>query len=211
VENPKHPSFLVGKLWGSFVAVPPDASTERTLERIYVQSRYRIRPLLEAILRHPLLYEGPRLVKPPVVHTAGMLRALGTGLVNGEVWAGLGQAAGQRLFYPPDVGGWDDSRWLDTATFRGRWQLAAQVLTPLALSPGAPAADQPSDPGPLLDRALAFWGRPTVTPETAAALRGWAAAALADATTTAARRQVSVMVENALRQLVAVSPDYMTA
>ena len=38
--------------------------------------------------------------------------------------------AGQQLFYPPDVGGWDYTRWLDTATFRARWFIAALVQGP---------------------------------------------------------------------------------
>ena len=33
--------------------------------------------MLEAILRHPALYTGPRMVKPPVVYIAGLLRGLG--------------------------------------------------------------------------------------------------------------------------------------
>ena len=52
----------------------------------------------------------------------------------------LGQSAGQQLFYPPDVGGWDYTRWLNTATFRARWFMAALVQ-----GTGTPA-DSPSDP-----------------------------------------------------------------
>ena len=35
--------------------------------------------------------------------------------------------AGQRLFRPPNVSGWDDARWLDTSTFRGRWIAANEI------------------------------------------------------------------------------------
>ena len=41
--------------------------------------------------------------------------------------------AGQRLFYPPNVAGWDDERWLDTATFRGRDVPAWVSLVALAV------------------------------------------------------------------------------
>ena len=47
----------------------------------------------------------------------------------------LGSMAGQQLFYPPNVAGWDDTRWLDTATWRGRWWIAQYVLRPYALDP----------------------------------------------------------------------------
>ena len=29
--------------------------------------------------------------------------------------------AGQRPFRPPNVSGWDEERWLDTSSYRGRW------------------------------------------------------------------------------------------
>ena len=68
------------KLWGYFVPVPPKATTKRALERLYVSSGYEVRPVVEAILRHPALYEGPRMVKPPAIYLAGLLRALKRGI-----------------------------------------------------------------------------------------------------------------------------------
>ncbi len=77
VNHPDHPSFFVGKLWGYFVGAKLPRATARELERSYVRGGYEIRPIVEAILRHPLFYEGSRLVTPPVVWTAGLLRASG--------------------------------------------------------------------------------------------------------------------------------------
>ncbi len=31
-------------------------------------------------------------------------------------------------FRPPNVSGWDEERWLDTSTFRGRWYAVAEIL-----------------------------------------------------------------------------------
>ena len=92
-------------------------------------SDFQILPVVEAILRHPALYTGPRMVKPPVVYTAGLLRALGRG-VDTQAWSWLSDQSGQRLFRPPNVSGWDDERWLDTATFRGRWEVANYASQP---------------------------------------------------------------------------------
>ena len=55
------------------------------------------------------------MIKPPVVFNAGMLRALARPIDRTD-WSWLCEAAGQVLFYPPDVAGWDDNRWLDTST-----------------------------------------------------------------------------------------------
>ena len=48
-----------------------------TLQQAYLSGGYQVAPLLRSILLHPALYQGPRMVKPPVVYTAGLLRAVG--------------------------------------------------------------------------------------------------------------------------------------
>jgi uncharacterized protein (DUF1800 family) len=209
VANPNHPSFFVQKLWSYFIAGTPDAETVRSLEHLYVSSGYAVKPVVAAILKHPALYSGGRLVKSPAVYTAGLLRRLGRG-IDTTAWAWLGSMAGQQLFYPPNVAGWDDSRWLDTATWRGRWWIAQYVLQPYALDPGK--AVQPYDATALLAGALTFWNHPALTDSTHAALLGFAKNALSDARNASwKRKQYSVMTQNALRQLIAVSPDLQTA
>ena len=83
--------------------------------------------MLEAILISPDLYQGPPMVKPPVVQLAGMLRALGR-YIDTDAWTWLCEQAGQLLFWPPNVSGWDDTRWLDTSRMRARWNLVDYVL-----------------------------------------------------------------------------------
>ncbi|MBA2357654.1 MAG: DUF1800 domain-containing protein [Actinobacteria bacterium] len=206
LEHPAHPEFLVRKLWSYFVPEPPAGDTRRGLERLYRAGGRRIRPLLEAILRHPALHEGPRMTKPPVVVTAGLLRTLGTG-VRTEAWAERDALSGQRLFYPPSVAGWDEEAWLDTATFRGRWNGVAAALAPRISRPGA---SEPVQAPALVRRARAFLGDPTLTSATTGALTRFAARALADADTPARRRARTASVENALRLLIAASPDFQT-
>jgi uncharacterized protein (DUF1800 family) len=111
VQHRLHPSFFVTKLWSYFVPVPPTAGTKRSLERLYVRSGYEVKPVVEAILRHPALYEGPRDGEAAVVYLAGLLRALKRG-IDTDSWTWLLSLAGQQLFYPPNVAGWDDTRWL---------------------------------------------------------------------------------------------------
>jgi uncharacterized protein (DUF1800 family) len=209
LANPNHPSFFVRKLWSYFIAGIPDPATERALEHLYVSSGYEVKPVVTAILEHPALYAGGRLTKSPVVYTAGLLRRLGRH-IDTTAWAWLDSMAGQQLFYPPNVAGWDDTRWLDTATWRGRWWIAQYALEPYALDPGKAA--QPYNAAALVDGALAFWNHPTLTPSTHKALAGFTQNALADARDASwKKKQYSVMTQNALRQLIAVSPDFQTA
>ena len=61
-----------------------------------------------------------------------------------------------------------------------------------------------------MDRALAFWGNPTIAPASRQALRNFEAAALSDADQSWERAEYPVLIVNALRMLIAVSPDYQT-
>jgi uncharacterized protein (DUF1800 family) len=209
VRHRSHPSFFVDKLWSYFipVALPRDSRTRSVLERRYVAGRYAVRPVVQAILKHPLLYEGPRMVKPPIVYTAGLLRAAGRG-VDTESWTWLCANAGQQLFFPPSVAGWNDDRWLDTATYLARWEIAGRVTRPVTLDPAKIQA--PFDADKLLDRALEFWGDPPLSARTRRVLRGYTARALATANQNWKRRSYPAQIENSLRHLIAVSPDLQT-
>ena len=195
VSHPQHASFFVTKLWSYFVPTLPPAATQRALEALYKRD-YAVRPVVEAILQHPALYNGPRMVKPPVVFAAGMLRVLGRG-VHTTQWFKLAPTSGQRLFYPPNVAGWDEKRWLDTATFRGRWFLAALVTD-------GGASVTKATPEALVDRALKYWHQPPITRATRTVLTKFARTGLA-------RGRTAAEVETALRQLLVMSPDLQTA
>jgi uncharacterized protein (DUF1800 family) len=210
VRHPMHPSFFVQKLWGYFIPTPPSEADRQALESLYVSSGYQVRPLLEAILLHPELHAGPRMVKPPVVLVAGLLRALQRS-VDGEYWIWYSENAGQRLFYPPDVSGWDDSRWLDTSTVRGRFELVSRALSGRVLDGDeVDDYDATETPEQALAAARAWAGDPDLTPETVALLTSFGASALAGA----GGWQLSTyrgLRQNALRHLILASPDYQTS
>jgi uncharacterized protein (DUF1800 family) len=209
VTHPDHPSFFVEKLWSYFVPTPLDGATASALQRMYVQGKYEVRPVVAAILTHPALFEGARVVKSPVVYTAGLLRRLGRG-IDTTSWVWLDSLAGQQLFYPPNVAGWDDTRWLDTATWRGRWWIAQEALDPFALQPGK--TSEPYDADRLVQRALAFWRSPRLSDASMAALGQFARAALADAKGEKwKQQQYPPMVVNGLRHLIAASPELQSA
>jgi uncharacterized protein (DUF1800 family) len=206
LQHPLHASFFVTKLWSYFVPTAPDAATQSALEQLYVNGKHAVRPVVEAILQHPALYTSAPMVKPPVVYAAGILRRLGRG-VDTEAWVWLCAEAGQQLFYPPNVAGWDDTRWLDTAKFRGRWNIANWAFMASARDPQKPHK-LPRDPAKLYAAAM---GSATVSPETRKLLLSFVRNALADAGEDWEQRAYPPMIFNALRQLAAVSPDQQTA
>jgi uncharacterized protein (DUF1800 family) len=176
---------------------------------MYVNGRRAIRPLVEAILMHPDLYRGPRMVKPPVVYLAGLLRSTGLG-VDRDDWTWISDLMGQVLFRPPNVAGWDEERWLDTATFRARWLAANRVIGDRQLQPGKTVWDITETPATAVQKAAEFWGSPRLSETTRRELERFAAEAQLLADKPWKKTQYVVIRQNALRLLVATSPDMQT-
>jgi uncharacterized protein (DUF1800 family) len=219
IDHPLHASFFVAKLWSYFVPEPPSPDVAAKLEALYVSSGNQIRPVVEAILCSPELYDGPRMVKPPVVLVAGMLRAVGR-FIDGEQWAWLCDGAGQRLYEPPDVSGWDDKRWLDSNTIRARWDVVNYAVEGRTLDPGSDEAEAyPAEtPAQALASARAFWLDPSLTDAGAAGLLDLAASLQPpdDTPSTPAwqraqRASLRAQRQTLLRHLIAASPDYQTS
>jgi uncharacterized protein (DUF1800 family) len=210
VENPLHASFFVKKLWSYFIPQPPSSSTQSALESIYTSNSYAIRPVLEAILMHPDFYEGPAMVKPPVVYLASLMRATGT-FIHDEQWIWLSDMAGQRLFYPPNVAGWDDNRWLDTNTLRGRWLYVNGLLEDLHVEVWDDSYDPEELADPAVDSALASYDYPPLRKEQQNELVRFSNNAFPGSLATWQKTAYRAMRQNALRQLIAVGPDLQLA
>jgi len=210
LQNPLHASFFVTKLWSYFVPVPPDGPTQATLQAAYVGSGYQVAPVLELIFRHPVFLDGPAMVKPPVVANAGLLRAIGRS-IDIEDWAWLSGETGQMLFEPPNVSGWDDARWMDTSTWRGRWHVTAVALQPTQVPTGAPSTYPDAEDGAAaVAAALAAVGSPSLSAETAAKMKAFADAALPASMNSTQKRTYRAMRQNALRLLILTSADAQT-
>jgi hypothetical protein len=202
VENPSHRSFFVAKLWSYFVPSPPDPDTRAALEALYVSSGYSIGQVVEAILLHPDLYTGAPLVKPPIVYTAGLLRATGQTITQ-DAWVWLSALSGQTLFYPPNVAGWNDRAWLDTSRLYGRWYVASYALLPMVAT-SASYNGSTETGAQALTKAIEVAGSPSLTAETYAALLAFAEQA---SPVGLGVNDFRMLRQNALRQLVASSPD----
>jgi len=210
VTHPLHPSFFLAKLWSYFIPTPPDEGTLACLQGLYTGSGYSIQTVLEAILQHPDFYEGQELVTPPVVYNAGLLRAIGRP-IDTTSWAWLSAAAGQQLFYPPNVSGWDFTRWLDTSTAKARWEIATYVTAKSYANPwpsqGEPQYSATEEPQTALANAIAYWGNPPLSGESRQCIADFAQSALGTELAEWEQGPYRALRQNALRMLIATSPD----
>jgi uncharacterized protein (DUF1800 family) len=206
VEHPLHPSYFVEKLWGYFIPQPPSAQTRDHLIGLYAGSGWQIRPVLEAILLSPDFYGSPPMVKPPVVHLAGMLRSIGRP-VDTDAWTWLCEPAGQVLFRPPNVSGWDDTRWLDTSRMRARWNIVHYVLDDISVDAWRDPYSQTETAEEALTRAIASWGSPALRPEHRAALLEFAQRSEKQIFANWQKGPYRAIRQNALLQLIGVCPD----
>ena len=184
------------------------AGTRRALEHLYVaratrSGRSRGDP------PHPALYGGPadgqaagRLHRRPAARARPRHRHRRVGLAR--------RAHRPAPFYPPNVAGWDDTRWLDTATFRGRWRVADYAAEPHALDRQAAGRARAPTPTALVAARARLLGRP------GARRRRARRSSTSRARDRRAERRLEArsyrcLPQNALRLLVAVSPDLQTS
>jgi uncharacterized protein (DUF1800 family) len=205
IQHDAHAPYFVTRLWKHFIPTDPPAETLDALVEKYVASGHEIRPVAEAILMHPDLYTGPALVKAPVVYIAGLLRRRGRG-IDTDAWTWISDLAGMRLFRPPNVAGWDEARWLDTATFRGRWYVATQLTRDeqVDVDNNYPLNETPAE---ALTKALNYWGSPTLSQTTTDALIAFGEDVEAAAVANWQEHQYRALRQNALRMLIATAPD----
>ena len=207
VDHPLHASFVVLKLWSYFVPTAPTAETQSQLESLYRSSGEHLGPLVEAILLHPDLHQGPAMSKPPVVFAAGLMRTRGIGITT-ESWTNRCDAAGQFLGFPPNVAGWNDRAWLNTSSHSARWGLVQEAVRPAVTS--AQYRGRTESAADALDAALSFWGNPQLSDDHLGVLRRVAAETWVPRTvgdTYGSMENFLANRQNVLRQLVGASPD----
>jgi hypothetical protein len=209
VEHREHPSFLVEKLWGYFIASPPPRATAKELEHTYVRSGCEVRPLIEAILRHPHFYGGPRMVIPPAVYTAGLLRAQRRTIVT-NAWGWVSQQMGQKLFEPPNVAGWDYAHWLDTSRWAGRLTAVNYAMLGRTLDTGAKHYPVHEGPAEAVNSALNYWHNPALSAHTHRNLLAFSHRAQRGIKADWEQVTFRVLRQNALRALIPTTPEWQT-
>lgn len=206
IEHPLHASYFVTKMRSYFIPTRPSQARIDELSSLYKSSGYSIRAVVESILLEEEFYTGPGMVQPPAIYNVAMLRT--TRQTININWEWIARGSGQRLFLPPDVSGWDETRWLDTSTFQGRWNTATYALRKLALDP-AGSYSHLETPAEAVNKAINFCGKPRLTQATFERLLAFAGNVPYGWNDAATSRQW-IMRQNALRHLIFTSPDYYT-
>jgi hypothetical protein len=115
------------------------------------------------------------------------------------------------------VSGWDDSAWLDTSRWKARFDIAVYATSLPGVWSGtvdpwhsATPYDKTEDGATAVARAIGFLNNPKLTSDTHAYLLAFAGSCLPATMRTWELGPFRAMRQNALRQLVATSPDFQT-
>ena len=144
-------------------------------------------------------------MKAPVVYIAGLLRLRGRA-IDTNSWSWISDMAGMRLFRPPNVAGWDETRWMDTSSFRGRWWVVTRLMEEEHVNPDD-YSDGQETTSEAIERALRFWGQPSLSSETRVALEDFCDQVADAATENWQRPYYRGLRQNALRMLIATAPE----
>jgi len=137
-EQPATARFLPRKLWEFFAYQSPEESLVQDLAEVFRRSRWEIKPLLRTILLSEGFFSQQAIrskIKSPVELVVGAVRQTGAQIPD-EVLVRATDLMGQRLLYPPNVGGWPQGRgWVNTATVLLRYNFSGLLLN--GTMPGA--------------------------------------------------------------------------
>ena len=154
------------------------------------------------------------MVKPPAVYIAGLLRALRRA-IDTDAWAWLGELPGQQLFHPPNVAGWDD----DALAGHVRRCAGAGTTVDYALARPLQLGDAQIDdydatetPDAGRRRGARVLGQPAAHARDARRARALRRRCRAGADwPTGSSSYCRGLRQNALRHLIATSPDLQTS
>ena len=188
------------------MAIPQ--ATLDTLVSAYRANGYQLKPLMRAILTHPLLFDSiaePNLIKAPMVYIIGALKQFDAPLKANLIEASM-NGMQQKVYFPPNVSGWEGGlAWLNTNTVQARFDLIATIQrlrysNYYYLPSGAADAnyvkdtDLPANPSAAtaaawVDKALDTLNAPWISAATKAAIVTYAATPITGTVTVALRRQ----------------------
>jgi hypothetical protein len=133
VSHPAAPRFLVTKLARYFLLDEPalPATLIEPLAKELRDNEMVVGPTVARMLSSNLFHSSwslGRKIRSPVELAVGLLRGL-DGTTNAEVLANDLENLDQRLFFPPNVKGWDGGRtWINSATLLGRANFVRRLL-----------------------------------------------------------------------------------
>jgi uncharacterized protein (DUF1800 family) len=152
LEQESAPYFIAGKLFRFLVSETLPATPEllEPLATAFRRSDYDFGAMVERVLRSNLFFSAQAYrtrVKSPLDFALGILRGL-EGRQGTLALAAALDGLGQKLFYPPNVAGWEGGRaWLNAQTLLFRHNLALALT-----STQDNRFDERSDPAALARR-----------------------------------------------------------
>jgi uncharacterized protein (DUF1800 family) len=130
--RPETARFLTRKLWIWFIDDAPTDADIAPLAQLYLDKDTEIRPVVEALLRHPAFTADAAYlakVKSPPEFVVGTIRML-PGQFNPLALPAWMSQMDQELFNPPNVKGWDGGMaWISTTTLLERANFADAITS----------------------------------------------------------------------------------
>jgi len=133
LKQPSLEVFLAKKLCRFFVAdsLEPSDKLLQPLAELFRGSNLQIAPVVKMMLSSNLFFSSHAVgqkIRSPVELVIGALRCL-QATTNSQLVADGLLKAGQGLFYPPNVKGWDGGRsWINSSTLLERSNLVSRIL-----------------------------------------------------------------------------------
>jgi hypothetical protein len=115
------------------------------------------------------------------------------------------------LFQPPNVSGWDYTQWLDTARWAGRLSAVDTALTNYTMQGKTYKFGLEENNTEAYNRAIEFWGGQPLSDTARNHLMALAHRISHGQTQTWEQVGYRQQRQNALRNLIPMTPDWMTA
>ncbi len=131
-EQPAAAEFITAELWGFLAYEDPEPELVRTLGHVLRKNNFEIAPLLRAMFTCDAFYSEKAMgtqIKSPVQYLVQLSQDLA---LESPPYVAIARACGQlgqRLFYPPNVAGWDGGRqWINANTLLTRYNMSRHIV-----------------------------------------------------------------------------------
>jgi uncharacterized protein (DUF1800 family) len=154
--QPAAARLFADRLLSFFVYSDPEPELVEAVAALLRKNDFVLAPVMATLLRSNVFYSDRAyraLVKSPAEFVAGSCRLFGVTTSDVAMLGAMGRM-GQRLFYPPNVKGWDGgAAWLNSQTLIARENFAAGLMTRMSDASWIGVALQSMNP-PLVAKAV---------------------------------------------------------
>jgi len=131
--------LIVRKLWEALSYASPATNLVEELATTFVAAQFELKPLLRALLLHPLFYSSQAkqgMLRSPVEWIVALLATTGITAKNSGAFNALTNM-GQRALDPPNVAGWKHNGYYLTTGAIGARAAFARSFAPKVVATGA--------------------------------------------------------------------------